>query len=428
MPELRIWSAGCSSGEEPYSLAILALEAAAKLRPRPSVRIVASDLDEVILARAQAGRYPEASLVALSAAQRRDYFVADGASWSVAPSLRECIVFRKHNLFADPPPPELDLILCRNVMIYFSRDLQQKLLRGFPCRAQARGLFHDRQDGDRPGSRAQLMEACVCPRAPVSESLAVSELQEHLNVGLAFSMSKRWDEAAREFEAATKAGPNDPEAFFQLGKAYQAQGLSAKAEVALRRCCELDASRIEARARLGQVLGALGRRDEAEASLREALAKDSGSVLALNSLGDVLMAKGRLEDAAAAWERTLAAQPDQPDAHYKLVFAYESLGQLDTALGHYKLAVQMQPQRLPLRLALAGLFEKLGQQLEAAKAWGEAVALRPQEGGLLLNWASALERAGDKASAADVLAASAAGGPRQSAGRAAFGLGQSRDE
>jgi chemotaxis protein methyltransferase CheR len=131
VPELRIWSAGCSSGEEPYSLAILALEAAAKLRPKPSVRIVASDLDEVILARAQAGRYPEASLVALSDAQRRDYFVADGAQWSVVPGLRECIVFRKHNLFADPPPPELDLILCRNVMIYFSRDLQQKLLRGF---------------------------------------------------------------------------------------------------------------------------------------------------------------------------------------------------------------------------------------------------------------------------------------------------------
>jgi len=131
VPELRIWSAGCSSGEEPYSLAILALEAAAKQRPRLSVRIMASDLDEVILARAQAGRYPEASLVALSAERRREYFAADGTQWSALPRLRDCIVFRRHNLFADPPPPELDLILCRNVMIYFSRDLQQKLLRGF---------------------------------------------------------------------------------------------------------------------------------------------------------------------------------------------------------------------------------------------------------------------------------------------------------
>ena len=122
----------------------------------------------------------------------------------------------------------------------------------------------------------------------------MGELQEHLNVGLAFAMSKRWDEAVREFEAAALAGPSEPEAFFQLGKAYQALGMSAKAEVALRHTYELDPSRIEARSRLGQVLSALGRKDEAETALREALAKDSGSVLALNSLGDILMAKNQL--------------------------------------------------------------------------------------------------------------------------------------
>lgn len=141
VPELRIWSAGCSSGEEPYSLAMLALEAAATVRPKPAVRIVASDLDDVILAKAQAGRYPEASLAAVSPLRRSAYFQADGGQWSVGPRLREAIVFRRHNLFDDPPPPELDLVLCRNVMIYFSRDLQQKLLRGFHAALRPGGYF-----------------------------------------------------------------------------------------------------------------------------------------------------------------------------------------------------------------------------------------------------------------------------------------------
>jgi chemotaxis protein methyltransferase CheR len=139
--ELRIWSAGCSSGEEPYSLAILAQEAAAQQRPKPTVRILASDLDEAILAKAKEGRYPEQSLAALSPQRRGEYFAPDGALWSVQPKLRESIVFRRHNLFADPPPPELDLVLCRNVMIYFSRDLQQKLLRGFHAALRPGGYF-----------------------------------------------------------------------------------------------------------------------------------------------------------------------------------------------------------------------------------------------------------------------------------------------
>jgi chemotaxis methyl-accepting protein methylase len=141
VPELRIWSAGCSSGEEPYSLAMLALEAASAVRPKPTVRILASDLDEVILARASAGRYPEASLANLSPQRRSAYFQADGGQWVAGPRLKECIVFRRHNLFDDPPPPELDLVLCRNVMIYFSRDLQQKLLRGFHAALRHGGYF-----------------------------------------------------------------------------------------------------------------------------------------------------------------------------------------------------------------------------------------------------------------------------------------------
>jgi chemotaxis methyl-accepting protein methylase len=139
--ELRLWSAGCSSGEEPYSLALLAQRAVKAAGAAVQVRVLASDIDELILARAREGRYPDEALRLVPEALRREAFVADGAQWKVAPALREAVAFRSLDLFSSPPPPELDLVLCRNVMIYFSRDLQQRLLRAFHQALRPGGYF-----------------------------------------------------------------------------------------------------------------------------------------------------------------------------------------------------------------------------------------------------------------------------------------------
>jgi chemotaxis protein methyltransferase CheR len=129
--ELRIWSAGCSSGEEPYSLALMTLRAAKAQGQGVQVRILASDIDELILAKAREGRYSEEALRLVPQPLRSEAFVADGALWRVAPWARDAVAFRSLDLFSSPAPPDLDLVLCRNVMIYFSRDLQQRLLRAF---------------------------------------------------------------------------------------------------------------------------------------------------------------------------------------------------------------------------------------------------------------------------------------------------------
>ena len=139
--ELRVWSAGCSSGEEPYSLALMFLKAAQKQAKGVRVRILASDIDEAILARAQEGRYTLEALRLVPDALKRDAFTADGAHWKVAPWLRKAVAFRRLDLFSSPPPPGLDLVLCRNVMIYFSRDLQQRLLRAFHQALRPGGFF-----------------------------------------------------------------------------------------------------------------------------------------------------------------------------------------------------------------------------------------------------------------------------------------------
>jgi chemotaxis protein methyltransferase CheR len=139
--ELRIWSAGCSSGEEPYSLAMLALEAAEAQAKGVQVRVMASDLDPLILERAKTGRYPDAAFAHVPLPLLRRWFVAGGEHHQVGPSLRQAVSFRILDLFSTPPPPNLDLLLCRNVMIYFSRELQQKLLRSYHQALRPGGIF-----------------------------------------------------------------------------------------------------------------------------------------------------------------------------------------------------------------------------------------------------------------------------------------------
>lgn len=139
--ELRVWSAGCSSGEEPYSLAMLALEAAERQGRGVAVRVLASDLDPAVLEKARGGLYPEAAFAHVPEPRRGRWTRAEGGGRRVSPELRKAVCFRVLDLFSSPPPPGLDLLLCRNVMIYFSRDLQQRLLRAYHQALRPGGIF-----------------------------------------------------------------------------------------------------------------------------------------------------------------------------------------------------------------------------------------------------------------------------------------------
>jgi chemotaxis protein methyltransferase CheR len=128
-PIYRVWSAACSTGEEPYSIAMTALEA----RRRLDVRILASDLDTDVLARAEQATYPMESLDEMAAESRHRYFLRgceEREGWVlVKPEVRELIAFRQINLVAEAWPIHalFDAIFCRNVIIYFDRDTQRRL-------------------------------------------------------------------------------------------------------------------------------------------------------------------------------------------------------------------------------------------------------------------------------------------------------------
>jgi chemotaxis protein methyltransferase CheR len=124
---VRIWSAGCANGEEPYSSSILFSEK----RTTGRNVILATDLDVACLARAQAGVYKENSLQEIPAELRQKYFTQSPAGWAVSPTVKSAVTFARHDFTGEMPPGPFDLIVCRNVLIYFNRQLQVRLLREF---------------------------------------------------------------------------------------------------------------------------------------------------------------------------------------------------------------------------------------------------------------------------------------------------------
>ena len=125
---LRIWVAGCSTGEETYSLAMLFLEEIAAAKRNIKLQVFASDIDEDAVALAREGRYPEAIAADVSPERLARFFTQEEHSYRVVPELREVVVFTVQDVLADPPFSRLDLISCRNLLIYLRPEAQEKVL------------------------------------------------------------------------------------------------------------------------------------------------------------------------------------------------------------------------------------------------------------------------------------------------------------
>lgn len=126
---LRVWSAACSTGEEPYSLAICLMENALRLRGW-QMSILGTDISEAVLKTARTALYRQRSLEEVSPVQLKRYFdaAADGEAWQLRQSVREIVEFRRHNLMVPLPVPAFDCIFIRNVLIYFDRDSKHKVV------------------------------------------------------------------------------------------------------------------------------------------------------------------------------------------------------------------------------------------------------------------------------------------------------------
>jgi two-component system CheB/CheR fusion protein len=128
---IRVWVPGCATGEEVFSIAILLLEEMARREDRPDIQIFASDLDASALTVARAASYPIAIQTDVSEERLRRFFVREGDHYSVKREVRDLVVFAQHSILRDPPFSHVDLISCRNLLIYLDRDLQAQIARTF---------------------------------------------------------------------------------------------------------------------------------------------------------------------------------------------------------------------------------------------------------------------------------------------------------
>jgi chemotaxis protein methyltransferase CheR len=312
-----VWSAGCSTGEEPYSLAIMAAEVAASLPQAPETRIVATDLSSQAVATARLARYSGRSIALVEEPRLSSYFVAhDDGSRSLVPAVRDLVDVRLHNLVTEAPPfapGEVDLIVCRNVTIYFARDTMRELIGRFHSTLSAGGYlvvghaetlwqvtdaftlvtvgdaFAYRKDVAAAAEPAPVVPETVVvphvPRRPVLRPLGdYPDAHPHprhrspdgvpdpdhatalLRQARTALDQTRYAEAARLAQAAAEASPFEVDAYLVEGRARATVGDDEGSIVALRKAVYLAPEAGHARFLLA---GALSRCGEHSAAARE---------------------------------------------------------------------------------------------------------------------------------------------------------------
>lgn len=125
---IKIWSAACSTGDEPYSLVMLL----SKFLPLNQIKIIATDIDEQVISKAKIGLYKSSSLAALPEAFKKKYFTEINATtFQISEEIKSRVEFRKHNLLKDPYIDKCHMIVCRNVLIYFTEEAKQDIYKKF---------------------------------------------------------------------------------------------------------------------------------------------------------------------------------------------------------------------------------------------------------------------------------------------------------
>lgn len=138
---LRIWVAGCSTGQEPYSIAMAYTEFAAQNPGALPIQIFATDLNAAVLEQARSGRYTASQVNGLSAARLKNFFASEHGGYRVQKPIRDMVIFAQQNLLVDPPFTRVDLISCRNMLIYLEPALQQKIIPAFHYALKPNGVL-----------------------------------------------------------------------------------------------------------------------------------------------------------------------------------------------------------------------------------------------------------------------------------------------
>ena len=317
---IRVWSAACASGEEVYTLALLAAEALAPAQT--PVDVLGTDISGAALAAAAAGRYRERAVGALTLSLRQRYLEQQAdSSYLVGERLRGLVRFRRHNLALDPIPPRgedgFDLVLCRNVLIYFEAPLVERVIGLLRRSVRPGGMLvlgaadALRRPAGSLAARAGLPESEVSSpqrtlRRPLVRPLqpALSR-EQRLTAALDAADKGARDDALAGVASLLADDPLDADAHFVRGLVTLAAGEPAQAVAALRRALYTDATFALAAFVLGRSYDALGDMPAARRAYEQALRTLDPE----DHRHELLLQQVDIGDIAAACRARLAGRP-----------------------------------------------------------------------------------------------------------------------
>lgn len=331
-PQLSIWSAGCASGEETYSLAITLFEALTDL-PRWTVRLIGTDINSHALGTAEQGIYRNWSFRHTDPVFQQQYFLPLEKGWQLKPFIREMVTFRQRNLLIGPPIPQVDVIFCCNVLLYFeevsvkrAEEMLYEALSpgGWLILGQAEALRFDRERWI-----THLFPGAVMYQKPLRSERGLQPAVHHITPV---------PNPARNINGGT-----------QIEAAPAMDYQSAVSALRLKQY------------------------DDAERILADILRHDANNVPARVLMGCVLGNRRAIPEAQRQLDEVLRLDGLQADAHYlKGVLCMESQ-QSEAAMAAFRSALYCQRGHPLAAMLLGHLYLKAGKTARARRVWQEAV-------------------------------------------------------
>jgi chemotaxis protein methyltransferase CheR len=365
---LRLWSAGCATGEEPYSLAILLRQILHDI-DQWKILILATDINRQALKHAAAGRYRAWSFRETDPIIRSTYFTSSGNAYTLDPSVRKMVSFAYYNLAEDNYPSpvnqmnDLDLILCRNVIIYLPMSLIHDMIhRFYQCLSNAGWLmvgpsesffelfkqfqmfnFHgatayQRVSGTPLSSSVQtdalalpnIPSAKIPQEAPLDKRWMPSSGSPHADIGV-IELPK--GEASPAPPAKEGNGSNEWDDLFHRGEEFMKQH----------------------------------RYDEARQCFLSCLSKESNSITAQYRMARLEANAGRLNEARKWAEQALHHDPLRSEVHYTLALVYQVQGELQEAINRLKKVIYLDPNFILAHFGLFHLYQRTGSLIESER-------------------------------------------------------------
>lgn len=381
---IRIWSAGCSTGEEPYSIAMIVLDLFQEYVVSASglqIEILATDVDRQALAKAEAGIYGKRALRTTEEKYRDRYLSGSNGKFEVDRRLRDMVQFKYFNLIETPyPKPSLgnwDIIFCRNVVIYFNRESVRLVASGFHSVLADEGyLFMGHSETlDGISDEFSLVEMCgtfVYVKKPHS---AVKEINEPyakrpLHVVPQKSGSSSKSRAVKKANAPASATKNTKKGLDSRGIRPE-KALSSK-PYALNSDAEsiyIEASEMFAREHEAFAKDAALSKIEMYIELKPEDAR--GHLLA----GKIYADRGIYERAVSEFEKAIELEPLLMEAHYLLGVTYQNLGQTPKAIDEFKKSVYIDKDCVLPYFRLACIHQSNSMKSDALREFNNAVRI-----------------------------------------------------